>query len=123
MSKYCLIFSGEITNSFNINEVKRHFKNRFKLTELQLKLIFSGKSIILKKNMTQQKVLQFAATIDKMGGISYIESMDKTSPLPHGISCDRRLNQRRIKIYGRRRQKRGGLLSSRRKKQERRRLK
>ncbi|MCU7937784.1 MAG: hypothetical protein KZQ64_04870 [gamma proteobacterium symbiont of Bathyaustriella thionipta] len=119
MPKYYLTFSGEITNTYNINEVKRNFKQRFKITELQSKIIFSGKPITLKRNLTQQQVLRLATVIDEMGGVSYIEPMDKVT-LPAGVQSDRRLNQRRVKIYGRRKYIRGGLLSNRRKNGERR---
>lgn len=120
MSKYYLTFSGEITDSFKLDEVKSNFKKQFKLSEVQSEYIFSGKHITLKKELTQQEVLRLATLIDKIGGISYIEPMTKNNCLPLDVSNDRRFNQRRVKIYGRRRLTRGGLLSNRRKKNERR---
>ncbi|MCU7799379.1 MAG: hypothetical protein KZQ70_04340 [gamma proteobacterium symbiont of Lucinoma myriamae] len=120
MSKYCLTFSGEISKNFKLNEVKSNFKKQFKLSEVQSEYIFSGKHITLKKELTQQEVLLFATLIDKIGGISYIEPMAEKNVLPSEISRDRRFNQRRLKIYGRRRLTRGGHLTNRRKKNERR---
>lgn len=119
MSNYYLSFSGEINNQLSLEQVKLNFKNKFKLTELQLVHVFSGKNMVLKKNLTQAEVLYYIAEIDKLGGISYIETMNKTV-LPSGIDSDRRYNQRRIRLNGRRNTQRDSFLSNRRNSLERR---
>jgi len=120
MPKYCLTFSGEITTGSIIAEVKNNFKKKFNLTEVQLEHVFSGKTIILKKDLTQQEILLFATIIDEIGGICYIEAMEKANQLPPSITRDRRFSQRRKNINDRRRNLRNGIFSERRFKHDRR---
>ena len=114
MPKYNLIFSGEINNGLTLDHVKGNFKKKFNLTENQLIRIFSGKSITLKKGLSQQSALVFAATIDDLGGVAYIEQEDETVKLPPGIEKNRRATERRMKTQDRRRHSRGGIQFDRR---------
>lgn len=113
MSKYCIIFIGEINDTFQLDSVKLNLKRHFKLSEIQTQYIFSGKEVTLKKNMSQESALQFAMRLDEMGAVSYIEMMAPNIHLPEGISQDRRIKNRREK-FERRNQARAGLSAERR---------
>ena len=113
MAKFHLLFSGEINDEFELEVVKKNFKNYFHLTDLQINYIFSGKEIILKKNLTQKKALQFALQFDKLGGISHFVSIAKEIYLPLGIAENRRKRVRR-KITERRKHYRAGIITNRR---------
>ena len=119
MSKYCLVFLGEIDTTFQLDTVKLSFRQHFKLTEIQTRYIFSGKEITLKKNLTQEEALKFAMRIDEMGGISYIEPMPPELQLPEGVIHDRRAGDRR-KRTDRRDHSRAGISADRRHKKDRR---
>jgi hypothetical protein len=119
MVKYCLVFEGEIDNSFQLDKVKLNFKHHFKLTEIQIKYIFSGKEITLKKGLSQKDALNFAMRIDEMGGVSYIEPMPPEVNLPKDIIHDRRIVGRRHHT-DRRDHARAGISADRRIKSDRR---
>ncbi|MCW8932390.1 MAG: hypothetical protein OQL19_19415 [Gammaproteobacteria bacterium] len=119
MTKYCIIFIGEINDMFQLDAVKLNFKNHFKLSEIKTNYIFSGKEITLKKDLTQEKALEFVMLIDKIGGVSYIEPMPQMIQLPEGITEDRRVYNKR-KINDRRNHVRAGLNADRRVHRERR---
>jgi len=113
MSKYCIIFIGEINDNFKLDSVKLNLKRHFKLSEIQTQYIFSGKEVTLKKDMSQKSALQFAMRLDEMGAVSYIEPMTPDIHLPEGISQDRRIKFRREK-NDRRNHARAGLSADRR---------
>ena len=112
MRRYNLVFSGEISHGFDSAQVKKNFKNRFHLTDIQIRHIFSGRNIILKKNLSQEKTLKYASIIDEIGGISYFEPNTETY-LPLGVKDDRRLDNRR-KRPDRRKSYRAGHTADRR---------
>jgi len=116
MSKYNIIFSGEISDDFQLKQVQIRFKKYFHLNETQIKYIFYGNDVILKKNITQQQALALAMKIDELGGVCYIEASHE---LPFGISNERREHPRRY--FGNRRNTyRAGLRTDRRFSHERR---
>lgn len=113
MSKYCLIFLGEIHESFLLDKVRDNFKKIFKLTDSQAKYLFSGKELTIKKDLSQNEALRYAMQIDEIGGICYIEPMDPDIELPEGVSHDRRIQERRMRTK-RRTFSRGSIRSDRR---------
>lgn len=99
MTQFHLLFSGEITDEFDISIVKSNFKQHFQLSEVQIDDHFSGHEIIIKNDLTQVDALELALQIDKLGGVSYLIPIENESILPDGITADRRKEQkRRIKI-------------------------
>ena len=98
MAKYDLIFTGEVSEGCSLEKVKENFKNHFKLNNNKLKLLFSGKSITIKKNLDQHKLLEMLATIDQLGGVAYFEELQDDISLPESVSNDRRKGKRRLHI-------------------------
>ncbi len=119
MSKYCVIFIGEINDTFQLDAVKLNFKHQFKLSEIQTQFIFSGKEITLKKGLSQENALKFAMHLDEMGAVSYIETMASEIQFPEGVTNDRRTDIRRQK-FERRNHARAGISADRRVHSERR---
>lgn len=112
MSRFNLIFAGEIAHDFEPDAVKQNFKSYFHLSDVQVKYIFSGKEIILKKNLTQEQALNYALKIDEIGGVTYFEPVNDVK-LPEGVTEDRRKDQRR-KRADRRKIFRAGISADRR---------
>ncbi len=99
MTQFHLLFSGEITDEFDISIVKSNFKQHFQLFEAQIDEYFSGQEILIKNDLSQLDALELALQIDKLGGVSYLIPIENESILPDGITADRRTEQkRRIKI-------------------------
>jgi len=113
MSRFNLIFSGEIAPDFELSDVQLNFKNYFHLSEMQVKYIFSGKDIILKKNLNEAQVLQYAIGIDEIGGVTYYEPVSEAFNLPEGVKEERRKEERRKKTE-RRKSYRSGIVVDRR---------
>jgi len=119
VSKFNLLFAGEINEDYELEVVQNNFQEFFHLTDVQTKYIFSGKEIILKKNLTQEKALEYALKIDEIGGISYFIPVTAELNLPPGVFKDRRIAERR-KRSDRRNGYRAGISADRRMKADRR---
>jgi hypothetical protein len=113
MTRFNLVYSGEISEDFELEQVKQNFKNYFRLSDDKIDLIFSGKTITLKKALVQEKALEFAIKIDELGGVSYFEPINDDIVLPAGVYIDRRKAERRIK-KDRRKTYRAGINTDRR---------
>lgn len=119
MKRFNLIFSGEISPEFNLLQVKQNFKKRFRLSDLQVEKIFSGKNVILKKNLSEEDILKYVSVIDELGGVSYFEDSTILN-LPPGVTKDRRRFDRRTRT-DRRKVYRSSITADRRIHQDRRR--
>lgn len=75
---YHVIFSGKLREGFELLEVKQALVERLKLTQKQQDLLFSGKSLILKRTDSAEKARQLLAELAAMGAIARIEA-DKSA--------------------------------------------
>jgi len=112
MPNYCLFFSGEIQEDFELEEVKTAFKSYFNLSDDQIEEYFFGNEITIQSNLSQTDALLQMAAIEEMGGISYFLPLDDEIKLPENVESDRRTDQRRKGI--RRASFRAGVYSDRR---------
>jgi hypothetical protein len=110
---YQLIFAGEIKEGLNPDEVKEAFARIFRVSERQLEYLFSGESHVIKKNLTQDKILKYIVKLDDIGVISYVDIIGNELQLPTGVTKDRRIRERRIR-YDRRAATRSNILPDRR---------
>ena len=113
MTLYHLLFSGEISDGFDIRIVKSNFKLHFQLSETQIDEYFSGHEVTIKNDLTQVEALELALQIDKLGGVSYLIPIEDEILLPDGITADRRKECRRIQ-FDRRTGHRAGINADRR---------
>lgn len=72
---YQVVFAGNITGDFSMEQTKTRFGKAFKLTLPKVERIFSGKEFTLKKNMTEDKAMDFAVKLAEIGCETYIELM------------------------------------------------
>jgi len=116
--QYQLVFSGEIKEGLNPDEVKQVFARQFSVSELQIKHLFSGETHIIKKNITQDEALKYVVKMDEIGVISYVDIKQNELQLPPGITEDRRKRESRIRT-DRRTFARGSIVPDRRNKDRR----
>jgi len=110
---YQLIFAGEIKEGLNPDEVKESFARIFRVSDQQLEYLFSGESHIIKKNLNQEKILKYIVKLDEIGVISYVNILGNELLLPSGVTKDRRIRERRIRV-NRRKTTRSNILPDRR---------
>lgn len=70
-----VVFAGIITGDYSMEQTKRRFGKVFKLTPPRVERIFSGREFTLKKNMTEDKAMDFAVKLAEIGCETYIEHM------------------------------------------------
>lgn len=76
-----IIFKGEILENFDIALVKQDCINTFKFPPQKIELLFSGKEITLKKELTKEDAVKYA-TLFRRKGLRIIVSQTQPKPLP-----------------------------------------
>lgn len=69
MALYNLIFQGQIINGASLNEVKANVARLFKADTAKTAALFSGKSIIIKKNLDTESAKKYLAVLKKAGAV------------------------------------------------------
>ena len=77
--KYKIVFRGEIQAGKSLEEVKRNMAGIFKLDPERIDILFSGKPVVMKKNLDHRQALKFKDAIQKAGAECHV-LMDGASP-------------------------------------------
>ena len=77
-------FSGQIHDDVELDEVKANIARMFKADEVTIARLFSGKRIVIKKNLTAEAADKYSIAFTKAGAICELAPMpeDSTPPAP-----------------------------------------
>ncbi len=75
--KFKVVFTGELQEGFSLEEAKASIQQSFALTDAQIEKIFTGRPIVLKKNIDYGAAERFKSLLDKAGVISNIVEIHK----------------------------------------------
>lgn len=64
---YNIVFKGELVRSFELDVVKNNMGKLFKISGPKLEALFSGKTIILKRNLSFEAANKYRVAIKKVG--------------------------------------------------------
>lgn len=110
-----VVFEGAITGEFSLEDSKHRFGRLFRINGTKLERVFSGKTVVIKKNITEEQAMQYAIKIAEAGCECYFEPVPvegeayadekrnrgerrmrfRRGPRPGAIVPDRRLKIRR----------------------------
>ncbi len=110
-----VVFEGAITGEYSLEDAKHRFGRLFRINGTKLDLVFSGKTVVIKKNISEEQAMQYAIKIAEAGCECYFEPMPREGeiyedekrhqgerrmrfrrgPRPGAIVPDRRLKIRR----------------------------
>jgi len=71
---YCVVFSGALTGNTPADEAKKRFADAFNLNEATVATLFSGEEVVIKKNISRDVALRYAAKINQAGCECAIQS-------------------------------------------------
>ncbi len=75
-------FSGQIHEDANLDEVKAHIARMFKADEVTVARLFSGKRIVIKKNLTAEAADKYSIAFTRAGAICELAIMPEGSAAP-----------------------------------------
>lgn len=67
MAQYNLIFQGKIIDGYSLNEVKANIARLFNADAAKTATLFSGKAIVIKKNLDSQSAKKYLSVFKKAG--------------------------------------------------------
>ena len=68
-------FSGQISDAADLDDVKAKVAKMFNADEAKLAQLFSGKRIIIKKNIDQQTAAKYQTAIQRAGAVCEVNSL------------------------------------------------
>ena len=74
---YEVAFSGKIADSADLDKVKANVAQMFKADETKLAHLFSGKRVVIKKDIDQQTALKYQAALTKAGAICEVVNLSE----------------------------------------------
>jgi hypothetical protein len=77
-------FSGQINDAADLDEVKAKFAKMFNADENKLAHLFSGKRIVIKKNIDAATAAKYQTAIERVGAICEIKSLSSSSEIAPG---------------------------------------
>ena len=75
-SLYQFVFRGELLAGGDPHTSKQQLQKAFKFSDQQLKTLFSGKRVVLRKNISQQDAKRFKQLFNRCGARGEVEAMD-----------------------------------------------
>lgn len=74
MAEYQVVFEGKLTGELPPDEVKRNLSALFKMKAEQVDALFSGKPVVIKRDIDQATALKYQAAFKKAGAICSVLS-------------------------------------------------
>jgi hypothetical protein len=79
---YKIIFSGKLARGRETEEVKRNLKSLLKLSDENVKKLFTGKRVIIKKHAEYNEAMKYKMAFETAGAICVIEETAGEQPKP-----------------------------------------
>jgi hypothetical protein len=73
-------FSGQISDGANLDEVKTRLGKMFNADEAKMAQLFSGKRIVIKKNIDQATALKYQTALTRAGAVCEVTSPGAATP-------------------------------------------
>lgn len=80
--QYQVVFRGEIAPDTRMEEVKANLAKLFKTDDARIERLFSGKAVVLKKNLQQEDGERYRILIEKAGALCEVVPLPLKSPPP-----------------------------------------
>ena len=90
-----VVFAGQITGDFSLTQTKARFAKAFKLAPAKAERFFSGKEVVLRSGMSEDKAMDFAVKLAEIGCETYIEIVPNEPNFEERRKTIRRIRFRR----------------------------
>ena len=89
-SLYQVIFNATMTGEYGPETTKQRFEKLFGLNQAALEKLFSGRDLVIRKDLSEAAAMKFALKVAEAGCECVIESMPGGTPELRKKSGDRR---------------------------------
>lgn len=88
--RYNLVFRGDIVLGHNISDVKLRLGKLFKVNDAQLERLFSGRPVVIKKNLPKLEADRYTEALQQAGAQVEIQELNKAPPTPIESAADKK---------------------------------
>lgn len=82
---YEVAFRGEIADGADAEQVKAAVGKMFKADAAKLAHLFSGKRVVIKKNIDQQTAMKYQSALQKAGAVCEIKNLSEPEAAPAAV--------------------------------------
>ena len=79
MGNYNVVFEGNISNGYQIQDVKKNLSELFKIDEKKVDILFNKPRVVLKKGLDYESALKYTKVLQKTGAICKVKSFGETT--------------------------------------------
>lgn len=79
--KFNLVFSGKVAPGFELEQAKKNMQALFRIDEAKVEALFSGKSIVLKKNLDAEAANRYRTAMRKAGAVAFMVPLKDDVPV------------------------------------------
>jgi hypothetical protein len=73
---YSITFSGEVADGFTVSDVKQKFRDRFRKSDDVIERLFTGKKVLLAKNVTPDRATAAVQKLQQIGAVVHLVDED-----------------------------------------------
>jgi hypothetical protein len=74
--RYRILFGGKVAQGRDPEEVKRNLSSIFKLTDGKAEQFFTGKQVVIKKNLSYQSAMKYKMAFETAGAVCKVEEVE-----------------------------------------------
>jgi len=71
---YSVVFSGQIADGFDLEQVKRRFADAYDLSTERLEHLFSAKPVVIKRDISRREAESYLQRLNQIGALARLES-------------------------------------------------
>jgi hypothetical protein len=75
MSSYNVIFEGNISNGYHLQDVKKNLAELLKIDEKKVDILFAKPQVVLKKGLDYDLALKYSTALQKTGAICNVKAV------------------------------------------------
>ncbi len=74
--RYRILFGGKVGGGHDTEEVKRNLSSIFKLTDGKVEQFFTGKQVVIQKNLSYQSAMKYKMAFETAGAVCKVEEVE-----------------------------------------------
>ena len=87
--RYRVVFEGEVLEGLQVEEVKRGLATLVKASEAQIERFFSGKRLVIKKDVDGETATKYVKAFERLGAICRMEALETHTNLEEPLMLER----------------------------------
>lgn len=86
--KFDVVFRGQITKNFEIDQVKQNLVKLFKSTPEGVEKLFSGAEVVIRKDLDYTQAMKYQSALKNAGALALIKEIENAEPATSPVTTE-----------------------------------